>query len=54
MPGCVPWDEVPESDRGERDEAVVKGVEVVPVFLKRRENGRRHQEHQKDDDEDDL
>jgi len=47
----VSWDVVAQSDRRHRGEAVVEGVEEVPVGLDDGEDSRRNEE---DDDEDDA
>ncbi len=49
LAGCVPGDKVAEADRGQGDEQVVDGVEVVPPGLEEVESHRGEQEYEDED-----
>ena len=50
----ISWDEVSEADGGQRDEAVVERVQVVPVRFEAGENRGRNQEKENDDEQNQL
>ena len=45
----VSWNEISQSNGGQRNKAIVKGIQIVPIVLQTGENGRRDQKETTDD-----